>query len=59
MINSLVPLCYLLAAICFILAIKGLASPATSRRGNMFGVLGMIIAVGSTMAMPNMSHHGI
>ena len=56
--NSTVPLFYLLAAICFILALKGLASPATARRGNLFGILGMVLAVGSTLAMPNISHHG-
>lgn len=55
--NSIVPLFYLLAAICFILALKGLASPSTSRRGNMLGILGMILAVGSTLMMPNIHHH--
>ena len=48
---------YLLAAICFILALKGLASPATSRRGNLLGILGMVLAVGSTLMMPNIHHH--
>lgn len=55
--NSIVPLFYLLAAICFILALKGLASPATSRRGNFLGILGMVLAVGSTMMMPSIHHH--
>lgn len=55
--NSLIPLFYLLAAICFILALKGLASPATSRRGNLLGIVGMILAVGSTLMMPDVHHH--
>lgn len=55
--TTLVPLFYLLAAICFILALKGLASPATSRRGNLLGVLGMALAVGSTLMMPTINHH--
>jgi NAD(P) transhydrogenase subunit beta len=55
--NTTVPLCYLLAAICFILALKGLASPSTSRRGNLLGIIGMILAVGSTLMMPHMQHH--
>lgn len=55
--NSIVPLFYLLAAICFILALKGLASPATSRRGNLLGILGMVLAVGSTLMMPSIHHH--
>ena len=55
--NSIVPLFYLLAAVCFILALKGLASPATSRRGNFLGILGMVMAVGSTLMMPSTHHH--
>lgn len=55
--NSIVPLFYLLAAICFILALKGLASPATSRRGNLLGILGMALAIGSTLMMPTIYHH--
>lgn len=55
--NTLVPIFYLLAAICFILALKGLASPSTSRRGNLLGVLGMTLAVGSTLLMPSTHHH--
>lgn len=54
--NSIVPLCYLAAAICFILALKGLASPASARRGNLLGILGMTLAVISTLLMPSMSH---
>ncbi|MFC3909348.1 NAD(P)(+) transhydrogenase (Re/Si-specific) subunit beta [Legionella dresdenensis] len=48
---------YLIAAVCFILALKGLASPSTSRRGNLYGITGMVIAVGATLMMPNMNHH--
>lgn len=55
--TTLVPLFYLLAAICFILALKGLASPSTSRKGNLLGILGMGIAVGSTLMMPSINHH--
>lgn len=45
---------YLAAAICFILALKGLASPATSRRGNRLGILGMTMAIAATLFMPGM-----
>jgi NAD(P) transhydrogenase subunit beta len=38
-------LAYLVAGVCFILALRGLSSPSTSRRGNRFGMLGMAIAV--------------
>ena len=55
--TNLVPLFYLLSAICFILALKGLSSPASSRRGNLLGIAGMILAVGSTLIMPTTHHH--
>jgi H+-translocating NAD(P) transhydrogenase subunit beta len=47
---SWVMLAYLIAGICFILALRGLSSPATSRRGNRFGMAGMAIAVSTTLA---------
>ncbi|WP_133135841.1 NAD(P)(+) transhydrogenase (Re/Si-specific) subunit beta [Legionella rowbothamii] len=55
--TNLVPLFYLLAAICFILALKGLASPVSARKGNLLGITGMILAVGSTLMMPTTHHH--
>ena len=36
---------YLISGILFILALRGLSSPETSRRGNLFGILGMVIAI--------------
>ncbi len=38
-------LLYLLAAVCFILALKGLSSPKTARRGNLIGAFGALVAV--------------
>jgi NAD(P) transhydrogenase subunit beta len=43
---------YLIAAICFIMALRGLSSPETSRQGNAFGVVGMLVAIGVTIATP-------
>ena len=43
---------YLIAAICFIMALRGLSSPETARRGNVFGMAGMLIAVLTTVASP-------
>jgi NAD(P) transhydrogenase subunit beta len=40
---------YLVSAILFIFALKGLTHPATARRGNWFGMLGMVIAIGATL----------
>ena len=48
-VNPWVALAYLVAGICFILALRGLSSPASSRRGNRFGMAGMVLAVGTTL----------
>ncbi|MEJ8674323.1 NAD(P)(+) transhydrogenase (Re/Si-specific) subunit beta [Chromobacterium amazonense] len=40
---------YLVAAVLFILALKGLSSPASARRGNLYGIVGMAIAVLTTL----------
>ena len=48
---NVVTLLYLVASICFIQALKGLSHPATSIRGNLFGMAGMAIAVLTTGAM--------
>ena len=42
---------YLISAILIILALRGLSSPQSSRRGNYFGMLGMTIAVITTLSM--------
>src|SRR5437660_5703989 len=41
---------YLVAGVLFILALRGLSSPASSRQGNLFGMIGMAIAVATTLA---------
>ena len=46
-----VALWYLVASVCFILALKGLSHPSTARRGNAFGIVGMAIAVVVTLAL--------
>jgi NAD(P) transhydrogenase subunit beta len=47
---SWVLLAYLVAGVCFILALRGLSSPVSSRRGNLIGMIGMGIAVATTLA---------
>ncbi len=47
---SWVLLAYLISGVCFILALRGLSSPESSRRGNKLGMLGMAIAVATTLA---------
>ena len=48
---NLAALCYLVAAALFILALRGLSNPETSRRGNFFGMLGMAIAIATTLGL--------
>jgi NAD(P) transhydrogenase subunit beta len=51
---NLTALAYLISAVLFILALRGLSSPVTSRQGNLFGMIGMAVAVIATLA-----HHGM
>jgi NAD(P) transhydrogenase subunit beta len=53
---NLVALWYLVASVCFILALKGLSHPETARRGNYFGLAGMAIAVVTTLAIVAKGH---
>jgi NAD(P) transhydrogenase subunit beta len=48
---NVVTLMYLIASVCFIQALKGLSHPTTSIRGNIFGMVGMAIAVFTTTAL--------
>ena len=43
---------YLIASICFIMALRGLSSPDTARSGNLYGIAGMVIAILTTLAAP-------
>ncbi|MEL7481660.1 MAG: NAD(P)(+) transhydrogenase (Re/Si-specific) subunit beta [Pseudomonadota bacterium] len=48
---SIAALLYLASGVLFILALRGLSSPETSRAGNRNGIIGMVIAVGTTLAV--------
>ena len=48
---NVVTLLYLVASVCFIQALKGLSHPTTSIRGNLFGMVGMAIAILTTAAL--------
>jgi NAD(P) transhydrogenase subunit beta len=48
---NLAALLYVAAGVLFILALRGLSSPASSRRGNLFGMAGMAIAILTTLAL--------
>jgi NAD(P) transhydrogenase subunit beta len=59
MSSSLATVAYLGAAILFILSLGGLSNPETSRRGNLFGMVGMALAVLATMFGPQVSAAGV
>jgi NAD(P) transhydrogenase subunit beta len=50
-VNPWASLAYLVAGMCFILALRGLSSPTSSQRGNRFGMIGMTIAVVTTLVV--------
>ncbi len=52
MTADLAALAYLVASVCFILALRGLSHPESSRSGNMFGMVGMVIAIVTTLLLP-------
>ncbi len=56
---SLVTVAYIAAIILFILSLGGLSNPETSRRGNLYGVIGMTIAVLATILGPRVTGSGI
>src|SRR6187431_2592012 len=47
---NLAAILYLIAGVLFILSLRGLSSPASSRQGNLFGMIGMAIAIATTLA---------
>jgi len=55
---SLTSVAYLVAAVLFILALRGLSNPETSRQGNRFGMIGMGIAILATLLHAGMTAHG-
>ncbi len=48
---------YLISAICFIMALRGLSSAATSRSGNLYGIIGMTVAILTTLLQPTVQNY--
>ena len=57
MSETLTALAYLVAAVCFIMALRGLSSPETSRAGNIYGMVGMAIAIVTTLLLPEVESY--
>ncbi|WP_395023327.1 NAD(P)(+) transhydrogenase (Re/Si-specific) subunit beta [Dongia sp.] len=53
MSQNLAAFLYLIASVCFIMSLRGLSSPETSRGGLRFGIVGMIIAIVTTLLLPS------
>ena len=56
--QNAVAIAYLIAGVMFILALRGLSSPETSRRGNLAGIVGMFIAVVTTLYVTDSGSQG-
>lgn len=59
MSDNILALCYLIASVCFILALRGLSSPKSALFGNHLGKMGMILAIGATVATPQVISYDI
>jgi len=57
--SNLIALAYLASGVLFILALKGLSSPATARRGNIYGMAGMALAILTTLILPVVQSYGM
>ena len=58
MSENLASFLYLVSGVLFIMALRGLSHPTTSRQGNMYGMIGMAIVVGTTLVLAAPSFSG-
>ena len=56
--ETLAPIAYLIASVCFIMALRGLSHPESARGGLMYGMFGMGLAVLTTLLLPNVTSYG-
>jgi len=59
MAHTFSTLCYLVASVLFIMALRGLSHPETSQKGNLYGMIGMGVAILATLGTPGMTLSGI
>ena len=57
--ESLLTVAYLFASVLFILSLGGLSTQESARRGNLYGVAGMAIAIVATLLHPRMTAYGL
>ncbi|MDP6708165.1 MAG: NAD(P)(+) transhydrogenase (Re/Si-specific) subunit beta [Alphaproteobacteria bacterium] len=58
MSDNLTALAYLIASVLFIMALRGLSSPVSARQGNVYGIVGMAIAILTTVIRPDVVSYG-
>ena len=58
MLTNIAAFLYLVSGVLFVLALRGLSHPATSRRGNLYGMIGMGIAIVTTLVLATPSFGG-
>ncbi|MDP3936284.1 MAG: NAD(P)(+) transhydrogenase (Re/Si-specific) subunit beta, partial [Alphaproteobacteria bacterium] len=49
---------YLVASICFIMSLQGLSSAKTAKRGNLYGMVGMVVAIGTALLGSGINSYG-
>ena len=59
MTQNLAQFAYLISGVLFILALRGLSSPKTARQGNLFGIVGMVIAIGTALTHDLVSSYDV
>ena len=59
MSSGMISSVYVAASILFILSLGGLSGQETARRGNLFGILGMALAIAVTVLTPNLGNYGL
>lgn len=59
MTANLTGFAYLISSVCFILALRGLSSPESARKGNMLGIIGMVIAITTTLMDQSVMSYGM
>jgi len=57
-VDAWIQLAYVAASVCFILSLKGLSTQATARRGNVYGIVGITLAIVATLAVPGLEGYG-
>jgi len=57
--ENLLTFIYLMASVCFIMALRGLSSPKTAKAGNIYGIVGMVLAIGATIFSSSVESYGM